>query len=179
MGRAAAPLPRAQLTVTFAPIPYARSGTGVALDEARIDHPESVPLRWYDRRVTDFRADADLRLLATKGLSSLPPARLPEVAERWWQDGERTGDPRSLILARIAWMLEAWWEQTAGESDAALPTLLVDELDGILAQDLPKLLETDGAGGLGLARDLRARLEGVLQNWAGWQRWYVTPLGSR
>lgn len=120
----------------------------------------------------DLESEADLWVLANDGLGALPPVKLPDLAETLWMAAEAGGDPRLFVLARSMETFAVWWDECDEEAGQGLPTPLVNELDEILAAQLPEVLRASPADGLALASRLRADLLAVLRRWNGWQRWY-------
>jgi hypothetical protein len=124
------------------------------------------------REVSALDPTGALELLAKDGLRALPPARLPELAEVLWAEGERSGDARAFVLSRVARTLDAWWDECDEEAGQGLPSPLVDELDEVLANRIPAVLSAEASQGLTLASALREEIGSVLQRWHNWQRWY-------
>lgn len=74
------------------------------------------------------------------------------------------GDGRYCSLSRTLSTVHDWWAEH--DERGGLPTSLLDGLDSVVRQDLPRVIETEdpSSGGM-LARELRETIAQLIAHW--------------
>ncbi|MEX1263102.1 MAG: hypothetical protein WEE66_04050 [Actinomycetota bacterium] len=105
--------------------------------------------------------ESSLRAVAREGLGSQPKAE--ELATWCKEYGTAAADSRYFVLAETFDEVSGHWEQ-------ALPVDVLEEINRLLAEDLPSILDADVEVGTHLAVQLQSGIREELVRWAEWRR---------
>lgn len=110
---------------------------------------------------------SSLRQLTEQGIGKFPPVRLTDLSAWCWDFGEATGDARFLSLSRVVDVIVELFESNSGQA----PTALVEQLDLLLAQEIPAILDAKAPEqGTLLSRQLREAVVQAIHNFPDpWQ----------
>lgn len=104
---------------------------------------------------------SSLRQLANQGIGKFPPIKLVDLSAWCWDFGEATGDARFCSLSSVIDVIVDLFDLNSDQA----PTVLVEQLDVLLRQNISMILDAKTAehGSL-LSRQLRESVVRTIQN---------------